>query len=59
MKKNIRIVLLGLMLLVTPSLVKAQPGWDDEPEDTPIEGGIVLLLGAGLFAYKNQTESDK
>ena len=27
-------------------------GFDDEPEDVPVEGGIILLAGAGAYGYK-------
>jgi hypothetical protein len=49
MKKYILRLSLALSLAVITSLaVKAQPGFDDDIEDTPIDGGIALLVGAGI-----------
>ncbi len=49
MKKYIitSILALGLLLISTPSLW-AQPGFEDDVTDTPIDGGVGLLIGAGL-----------
>ena len=40
-------VLLMIALLVLPSLVFAQPGFDDDVLDVPIYGGLSILLAAG------------
>jgi len=49
MKKYIlsSIIALALFLLSAPNLM-AQPGFDDDVQDTPIDGGIALLVGAGI-----------
>ena len=55
MKKIIAI----LAILVSVTLtVNAQPGstgggFDDEPQDVPVDGGIILLAAAGAaYGYK-------
>lgn len=49
MKKYILlpVLTLSLLLLSTTSLL-AQPGFEDDVTDTPIDGGVGLLIGAGL-----------
>jgi len=49
MKKYIAslILLLSLILLSSPSLIAQPPGFDDDVEDTPIDGGVSLLVAAG------------
>ena len=34
--------------LVIPSLVHAQPVFDDDVNDVPIDGGLSLLIAAGI-----------
>ena len=34
--------------LVLPSLVHAQPVFDDDVNDVPIDGGLSLLIAAGI-----------
>ena len=59
MIKNINRILatLTITLLLTFS-VNAQPGstgggFDDEPQDVPVDGGIILLAAAGAaYGYK-------
>ena len=40
-------VLLMMILLVLPSVLFAQPGFDDDVTDVPIDGGLSILLAAG------------
>jgi hypothetical protein len=49
MKKYILRLSLALTLaIITSVAVNAQPGFDDDVQDTPIDGGIGLLVGAGI-----------
>ena len=48
MKKYIVTMILGIALLFTANNLSAQPGFDDDVEDTPIDGGVSLALAAGL-----------
>jgi hypothetical protein len=48
MKKYIVTMILGIALLFTANKLSAQPGFDDDVEDTPIDGGVSLVLAAGL-----------
>ena len=49
MKKYIlRLSLTFSLALITSVTVNAQPGFDDDVEDTPIDGGVSLVLAAGL-----------
>lgn len=45
---NILPVMLVLFLLSCPSLVFAQPGFGDDVDDVPIDGGLSLLIAAGV-----------
>ncbi|MEB3150832.1 MAG: hypothetical protein VKL60_17675 [Sphaerospermopsis sp.] len=50
MKKYIKhLSLLASILFTLSFAVNAQPGFDDDVEDTPIDGGIALLIGAGAL----------
>jgi hypothetical protein len=44
---TIQIAILVCLFLV-PSLLHAQPGFGDDVDDVPIDGGLSLLLAAGL-----------
>ena len=48
MKKYIVSIILGTALLFTANTLSAQPGFDDDVDDTPIDGGVSLVLAAGL-----------
>ncbi|MFY7887256.1 MAG: PID-CTERM protein-sorting domain-containing protein [Dolichospermum sp.] len=48
MKKYILSLILGTALLFTANKLSAQPGFDDDVTDTPIDGGIALVAAAGL-----------
>jgi hypothetical protein len=37
-----------LTILLLPSLVHAQPGFGDDVGDAPIDGGLSLLVAAGI-----------
>lgn len=38
---------LVIMLLLSTTTI-AQPEWDDDPIDTPIDGGLSLLIASGV-----------
>lgn len=49
MKKYILRLSLALILaIITSVAVYAQPGFDDDVADTPIDGCVSLLVGAGI-----------
>jgi uncharacterized membrane protein YccC len=48
MKKYIVSIIFGTALLFTANNLSAQPGFDDDVEDTPVDGGVSLVLAAGL-----------
>jgi hypothetical protein len=48
MKKYILSIILGIALLFTANNLSAQPGFDDDVQDTPIDGGVSLVLAAGV-----------
>jgi hypothetical protein len=48
-KRNLLKATLTLLLTLTVSAsLWAQPGFDDDVNDTPIDGGIALLVAAGI-----------
>jgi hypothetical protein len=65
MKKYILRLSLALTLaIITSVAVNAQPGFDDDVEDTPIDGGVSLLVGAGIAygvkrIYNNKKEGKR
>lgn len=48
MKKNAFIFLMLFAALILPALVNAQPVFDDDVNDIPIDGGLSLLVAAGV-----------
>jgi len=48
MKKYILSTALLIALILSSGYIMAQPGFDDDVEDTPIDGGVSLVLAAGL-----------
>ena len=40
--------ILIIVLLVFPSIVNAQPGFGDDVDDVPVDGGLSLLVAAGV-----------
>jgi hypothetical protein len=46
--------------LVIPSLVHAQPVFDDDVNDVPIDGGLSLLIAAGVgYGAKKMRDKKK
>ncbi len=48
MKKYIHILVFTIMLSMQSISVCAQPDFEDEVQDTPLDGGIGLVVVAGL-----------
>ncbi|MEI2710819.1 MAG: hypothetical protein V9E96_17670 [Chitinophagaceae bacterium] len=42
------LVLIIFIMILLPVLATAQPGFGDDVEDVPIDGGLSLLLAAGV-----------
>ena len=64
MKKYILRLSLALTLaLITSVAVNAQPGFDDDVTDTPIDAGVSILAGAalayGIKKSKNMANQEK
>jgi len=61
MKNTIKLIAICLFLFMAYT-GNAQPGFDDDVVDTPIDGGISLLVGAGLAygyrKFKNKKPTD-
>ena len=47
MKKNVFLFSMLFAALVIPALLNAQPVFDDDVNDVPIDGGLSLLIAAG------------
>lgn len=37
-----------VLVIFIPSVVHAQPGFGDDVDDVPIDGGLLLLIAAGI-----------
>jgi hypothetical protein len=49
MKTYNRVLVLRIFIMILlPVLATAQPGFGDDVEDVPIDGGLSLLLAAGV-----------
>ncbi len=58
-KKNMKkIIAIATILVCITFVANAQPGsttggFDDEPQDVPVDGGIIMLVAAGAaYGYK-------
>lgn len=60
-KRAIQKILLTTITCFTVMLVQAQgPGFEDDVEDTPIDGGATLILAAAAgYGYKKITDRRK
>lgn len=55
-----KVLLLIMFAILAFSNVQAQPGFDDEIEDTPVDGGVVVLLSMGvIYGVKRKKEEAK
>ena len=48
-----------LLVLVFPTLTHAQPGFTDDTNDVPIDGGLSLLVAAGVGYGANKLRKRK
>ncbi|MFY7899556.1 MAG: PID-CTERM protein-sorting domain-containing protein [Chitinophagaceae bacterium] len=50
MPKKIKtiVTLCFIVALIIPSLTHAQPAFDDDVNDVPVDGGLSLLIAAGV-----------
>jgi hypothetical protein len=48
MKQRIPQILAVVVILSMPMLSHAQPGFGDDVSDVPVDGGISLLVAAGI-----------
>ena len=55
------IALIALFFLITlPAIVLAQPGLPNDPEQTPIDGGLGILAAlGGTYAIKKLRDQNK
>lgn len=60
MKHIRRIIFTSLFFGLFLLKVAAQPGFEDDVDDTPIDGGIAVLIASGLIlGVKNQFYNKK
>lgn len=48
MKQSINLLLIFCLLFILPTVLHAQPGFGDDVNDVPIDGGLSLLVAAGV-----------
>ncbi len=48
LNKQTILVLLCMAICLMPSLLHAQPGFGDDVDDVPVDGGLSLLVAAGV-----------
>ena len=52
--------ILPFILFLLPALVHAQPGFTDDVNDVPVDGGLSLLIAAGVgYGVKKMGENRK
>ncbi len=62
MKLNIKTItiLCFIAALIIPSLTHAQPVFDDDVNDVPVDGGLSLLVAAGVgYGVKKMRDKRK
>lgn len=58
--KHINLLLLIIMLIALPVMLQAQPEFEDDVEDVPFDGGISLMIAAGVaYSVKKVRDSRK
>lgn len=57
-KLNLRTIIL-LLVVILPLLSIAQPSFDDDVEDIPIDGGLSLLIASGIGVAAKRIKSKK
>ncbi len=56
MKTRITILCTLVLLFMLPAILHAQPGFGDDVDDVPIDGGLSLLVAAGVgYGLKKAT----
>lgn len=53
------IALIFIMVILLPSITNAQPIFEEEIIDTPLDGGLSLLVAAGLGYGANKLKRKK
>ncbi len=48
MHSKIIIIMLGIFSFTFPLIIQAQPNFNDDTNDVPIDGGLSLLVAAGV-----------
>ncbi len=49
---------LGILLLISFTNLNAQPGFDDDVEDTPLDRGTsILILSGAVYGLKKMKEN--
>lgn len=48
-----------LLMLLLPCLLHAQPGFGDDTDDVPIDGGLSVLVAAGVGYGINKIKARK
>jgi hypothetical protein len=56
---NIKVLLLLLIVLLPTTTIWSQPSFEDEVMDTPIDGGLSLLVAAGVGYGAKQLRKQK
>jgi hypothetical protein len=41
-------LLIALLIICLPAMLHAQPGFTDDVNDVPVDGGLSLLIAAGV-----------
>ena len=61
MKKQYILPLLVMLIMIgLPALLHAQPGFGDDTDDVPIDGGLSLLVAAGVgYGVKKMKQRTK
>ncbi len=48
MKRHILQVTVLVMIMLLPAILHAQPGFGDDVDDVPVDGGLCLLVAAAI-----------
>lgn len=62
MKQKISVlaILVVVLIIFLPSLIHAQPVFDDDVNDVPVDGGLSLLIAAGVgYGVKKMRDNRK
>jgi hypothetical protein len=59
MKSKLFVLSILILILFLPNLLHAQPSFNDDVDDVPIDGGLSLLIASGIGILTKKMKNKK